>query len=285
MSRFSVKLFKRIHINLLFFPLAIASILGNYYLVFFASYITALLHELSHIICAKRLKVGISYIEIQPFGICAKLKSDIIKNPFHEILIALSGPLFNITAATALCFLKQQNDLILHIIYLNISMAAINLVPALPLDGGRILRAYLTLKLGAIKAYNLSLKISRIPIVAILSLAVYSLIFRSFNFSLLMIGVFLLGNLFTEQCNITKTTLKEVLLYKEKLSDTELNKASVICASSKTPARKIFKLLSYNRYHIIHIIDDNLQITKTVTEGQIIDEIYKKGIRITLEDI
>ncbi len=284
MTRFCVTLFKRVRVNLLFFPLLIASILGNYYGLFLASYLTALFHELCHILTAKKLGVGIAYIEIQPFGICAGLKSDIIKNPAHEILIAISGPFFNICFAGILYF-NHTNELALHLLYLNVSMAVINLLPALPLDGGRILKAYLTLKLGAVKAYNFTLKISRIPIVLLFVLSAYSIVFLRFNFSLILIGVFLLGSLFAEQKNITRASLKEVLCYKEKLSETDFSKAFVMCGNSKMPARKIFKLLSYNRYAIVHIVDDNLNITKTVTEGEIIEAIYKKGVRITLEDI
>ncbi len=285
MSRFSIKLSERVRVNLLFFPLVIASILGNYYILFFLSYFTALFHELTHIIVAKKLGIKMSYIEIQPFGICARLKSDIIKNPVYEILIAVSGPLFNIIVAFVLYVLPTQNDITLYLIYSNIAMASINMIPALPLDGGRILRAYLTTRVGAVKAYNLTLKISRIPIFILLITAIYSLLSCKFNFSLIMIGVFLLGNLFTEQTNITKTTLKEMLYYKDKLTKDELNKAFVICADSKTPARKIFNELSYNKYYVVHITDKNLNIIRTVTEGQIIDAIYKKGIRITLADI
>ena len=61
--------------------------------MFFIAYASALVHELAHIAAANRLKVGISRIEIHPFGICGKLGAGFIKSPVKEILIAGAGPL------------------------------------------------------------------------------------------------------------------------------------------------------------------------------------------------
>ena len=276
-------------INILFFPVLIASILGGYLPAFALSYLCALLHEVTHISVARYLGVGISHMEILPFGVCARLKCSVIKNPLHEIAVALSGPLFNIITASVTYFIclvcNLDNELFSYFFYCNTAIALVNFIPALPLDGGRVLRAALTMKAGTVYAYKLTVKISRVPILMLLLLSVYLLLTRRFNFSFILIGVFLLGNLCTEQTNISKLALREMLDFEDKLKDTDMNRTTVITAHKATPARRILRHLSYSSYNIIHVVDDRLHVAKTLTEGQLIRALTQQGIRVTLDDI
>lgn len=285
MNKLSVKITSRLRVNILFFPLLAASILGRYAAAFLLSYLCAVLHELAHIAAARKLNVGISYIEIQPFGVCCCLKSEIIQNPSAEIVIALVGPLSNFAAAAVVYLLPFTNEYTLYFTECNIAIAAINLVPALPLDGGRVLRASLTLAIGSLRAYNITVKFSRLPIVLILSAAVYGLLTHSFNFSLILIGAFLTSNLCNEQKNISHRTLREILDYKTKLTPDSMHRSVVLTAHSSTPARRILKRLSYNNYHIVHVTDDNMRIIRTLTEGQLLNALTENGIRVLLSDI
>lgn len=268
-------------IDLLLIPIVAASIIFNYFQTFIISYICALLHELAHVLASKMLNVKISHIELHPFGVCARLSADIISNPIAEILIALSGPLCSLSLALTGYYLNAPK----YFILCNEAMAILNLLPILPLDGGRVLRAGLCMKTGAVAAYNIATKISRIPLILLFLLAIYSLCTSQFNFSLILIGAFLFANLFAEQHNVSRRAVRELLGYKEKLQPGDLNRATVLCAEGSTPARKILRLLSYNHYHIIHVTDKNMSVIKTLTEGQLLEAVSEKGVRITLKDI
>lgn len=285
----SIHIFRHFKINILFFPLLAASILGKYFFAFSAAFLCAILHEFSHVFVAWRLGVGISYIEVLPFGICARLKADIIKNPVREIFIALAGPLTNIVISAIALFFQYKtlinSEILNYFIICNISMAVVNLLPCLPLDGGRIMRAYLTIKSGAVFAYNFCIKLSRVVVLIIIGVAFYLLLTSSFNFSLIIIGAFLLGNLCLEQRNISKQTIKELLFYKDKIIRGEMTRASALVAHKDTPARRILKKLSYNNYHIVCVTDDDLTILKTLTEGQLVRALTSHGIQITLGEI
>ncbi len=285
----SINVFRGFKINILFFPLLAASILGKYFLAFSAAFMCALLHELFHVFAARRTGVGISYIEVLPFGICARLRSDIIKNPAREIIIALAGPLVNIVIFAAALILRYNlsinSEILNYFILCNFYMAIVNLLPCLPLDGGRILKAYLTIKSGAVFAYNFCLKLSRLIVLWLIGGAVYLLFSSSFNLSLIIIGAFLLGNLCLEQQNISKQAIKELLFYKNKITSSEMFRASALVAHKDTPARKILKKLSYNNYHIVCVTDDDLNISKTLTEGQLINALTNRSIQITLGEI
>ncbi len=287
MNRFFVSLGSFFKIHILFFPLLAASIMGGYFESFLAAYISALIHEFGHITTAKVFNIKISHIEILPFGICGRLKDNLIKSPDKEILIAISGPFLSFVLALLIYFSKSyiQTEIYICIFHLNLLLGAVNLIPVIPLDGGRILKARLTKGLGIISALKISSFISYIFTAIIILISVYGLLVCSFNFSLILISAFLLGNLCIEQKSVSKTVVSEMLGYKEKLTENDFNKAYVITAFSSTPARKILKKLSYDRYYIVYIIDKNLKIKKVVTEGQIIEALTEKGVKIRLDEI
>ena len=174
-KKFYITITPFIKIHILFLPLLAASFIGKYHIMFTVSYACAILHEIGHILASYILGIKISHIEVLPFGICAKLKSEVIKNPSYEIAIALSGPAINIALAVIAYLYKGiiPHNAFIYWEQLNISLAAVNLIPALPLDGGRIMRAYLTKKFGSLRAYNISVKISCIPISLLLGISVY----------------------------------------------------------------------------------------------------------------
>ena len=76
-----------------------------------------------------------------------------------------------------------------------------------------------------------------------------------------------------------------MLHFSSKLERNRLTHSYVITAHKSTPARLILKKLSYDRYYIVCVVDDRLQIIKTLTEGEIMSALTTKGIRTTLGEI
>lgn len=114
-----------------------------------------LLHEFGHAMAAKMFNVETRDIILTPIGGLARLLN-VPKKPFHELVITLAGPLVNllISAAMGILLLTRENgfqfdstisvgDLPVFIFYINLFLFAFNLIPAFPMDGGRILRASL----------------------------------------------------------------------------------------------------------------------------------------------
>ncbi len=126
-----------------------------------------ILHELGHALVARRLGVGVSGIELHFFGGVAKLERQ-PKSNRDEIAIAAAGPAVSF-ALSALGFLLSfvtgwaVFDLLAVV---NLIIAVFNLIPALPMDGGRILRASLSMRFGHRRATELAVKVSRVVSVA-----------------------------------------------------------------------------------------------------------------------
>lgn len=128
----------------------------------------AFLHELGHLLAGILLKMKVKGISILPTGFSIEfnlteldynkkiLKSNILE--VKKIIVALAGPLVNILViAITLIF---QNEKLSNIIYANIIIVIFNLLPIYPLDGGRILKEILHIKLGKRKSMIITQEIS-----------------------------------------------------------------------------------------------------------------------------
>jgi Zn-dependent protease/CBS domain-containing protein len=126
------------------------SLEGAYVLSIFAC---VLLHELGHALIAQRFGVQTRDITLYPFGGVASILTQ--PSAKAELAIALAGPLVNILIALALYPFATIPDLqhpdpskvsfITRLFFTNVALAFFNLLPALPMDGGRVLRAILAL--------------------------------------------------------------------------------------------------------------------------------------------
>ncbi len=150
---------------------------------------SVLAHELGHSLVARRLGVRIQEIELHFFGGAAKML-DAPKSPREEIWIAAAGPAVSFILAGAFWGLTTVGVAIGGVVgalaSVNLILGAFNLIPALPTDGGRILRSVLALKLGTLQATRIAVKVAR---VATLGVGIVGLF--TGQFFLLAIAVFL----------------------------------------------------------------------------------------------
>jgi len=133
---------------------------------------SVVLHELGHALVARRLGVHVSGIELSFFGGAAKMVQ-MPRSANHEIAIAAAGPAVSLMLAGAgfgLGILTNVSILSVSIFStigaLNLIVAGFNLIPALPMDGGRILRALLTRRMDFVRATDIAVTVSRVAAVA-----------------------------------------------------------------------------------------------------------------------
>jgi Zn-dependent protease len=131
------------------------------------------LHELGHATAARRCGVRTRDITLLPIGGIARLER-LPTRPRDELLIALAGPLVNVVLASAFfaALLLSGHPLTLeprtieldraaYLAWINVSLAAFNLLPALPMDGGRALRALLAMRTTPLRATVIAAAIGR----------------------------------------------------------------------------------------------------------------------------
>lgn len=136
-----------------------------------AVFVCVLLHELGHALTARTLYgIPTQDITLYPIGGVARLER-MPRKPGPEILITLAGPLVNLVLAIGLAVLGgvlsaavPQSGLVPFtraLFWINLALAGFNLIPAFPMDGGRILRAALTSWVGRLRATEIAAGLGR----------------------------------------------------------------------------------------------------------------------------
>jgi Zn-dependent protease len=145
------------------------------------------LHELGHALAARRYGIGTRDITLYPFGGIASIES-MPEDPDQELVIAFAGPAVNFVLAAlgGWLWLGTGCNVAMVFVVTNLVMGAFNLIPAFPMDGGRVLRAILTKWMGFIPASRLSVRIGRVFAWTFLALGIYW-----WNIGLIMVGAFL----------------------------------------------------------------------------------------------
>jgi stage IV sporulation protein FB len=133
-----------------------------------------LAHEFGHIFTARGFGVETPDVTLLPIGGVARL-ARIPEKPGQEFLIAIAGPLVNVAIAVVLMALTPthlstalfaamqdpKGSMIDQLAAANLLIAAFNMIPAFPMDGGRVLRALLAIKLGHVRATEIAAAIGQ----------------------------------------------------------------------------------------------------------------------------
>jgi Zn-dependent protease len=129
-----------------------------------------LLHELGHALMARRFGIETADITLYPIGGVARLNR-IPKAPGAEFLIALAGPAVNFAIVLALLAFEIASysfgippllgGLMAWLMIVNLTLGLFNLIPAFPMDGGRVLRAALSGWLGRVRATSIAATVGR----------------------------------------------------------------------------------------------------------------------------
>jgi len=154
-------------------------------------FVTVVIHELSHSYVARHFGVEIEKILLLPRGGIAKMEG-IPRVPRQELLISIAGPLTNLIIAAAFygiqstrIFPQTITEFIGNFILVNIILALFNLIPAFPMDGGRILRALLAEKMSYLRSTEVAANLGKFLAILMAMAGIF------FNFFLILIALFI----------------------------------------------------------------------------------------------
>jgi Zn-dependent protease/CBS domain-containing protein len=148
-------------------------------LVIVALFVCVVLHEFGHSLVAQRLGIETQDITLLPIGGVARLKS-LPERPMDEVKVAIAGPLVNVVLAPiffAIALLlgaspldpadlleggNSVGQIFAYLGLINVGLVVFNLIPAFPMDGGRVLRGLLATRLGAVRATDISSAVGQV---------------------------------------------------------------------------------------------------------------------------
>ncbi|MFB6291202.1 MAG: site-2 protease family protein [Candidatus Bipolaricaulia bacterium] len=222
------------------------------------------IHELGHSVFAMRYGVKIESITLYVLGGVAQLE-EVPSRPGEEAKMALAGPITSFILGGIFWLLlvglnpaqPVPRFLLGFLFYVNVAVGIFNLIPALPLDGGRILRSLLSLKISHYRATEISTRISKFLAVA---MGIYGLLV--FNIFLIVIAFFIYFGVTSE--------FQEMVLNKalEGLKTRDLMTEEVTTVEPELPISEL-KELMMKKHHLGYPV---------VKQGEIM------GI-VTLEDL
>jgi len=184
---------------LIFFAGASVIGMGGLYGVIFVILIFAsvVFHELSHAMVARHFGIAVEDITLLPIGGVARMVKTPEK-PTQEILVSAAGPISSLVLAVLLWFVAnltgidvnfseaaKEGNLLVDLIVVNIVLAIFNLLPAFPMDGGRVLRGFLALYLRPDKATRIAVGVGQVFAIGLFFLGIYVV-----NFFMILIALF-----------------------------------------------------------------------------------------------
>lgn len=242
-------------------------------------FVTVLLHELGHALAAKRYNIQTKDITLLPIGGLARLDK-IPEKPSEELVVAFAGPLVNIFIAfLASLFIRLpdnseeliaqltggigSSNFMLNFYIVNLWLALFNLIPAFPMDGGRILRAILSFKLERNLATTIAARIGQFLALGFIFLGFFT------NPFLIIIGIFVIIAAQAE----TNYTATKYNLKGYKVRDVVMKQYLTI-ESNDTLAKAVALLLDSQSKEFL--VTENNKPIGTLNRDEIIEGLSKK---------
>lgn len=273
---------KKFKIHPAFLLAGVVSALTGGLLDFIVCTLSALIHECAHAFCGNRLGYELNKIILMPYG--AVISGDVSGITFKdEVILCLSGPFINLALAVAIvacwwlapdCYPYTESAF-----YMNASLFITNMLPAYPLDMGRILFRALSEKISRARAKNICLVISGVT--ALLSAALFAIsCFKTPNFSALFFALFLFfGCFFGEKGEYRKIRFS----YKKAFSrGVEVRRVAV---GEDTPLKNLIKFFSEDKYLVADIFSAEGEYVSSLMQEQIADFIEKENIYIKIKEL
>ena len=185
-------------------------------------FVCVVLHELGHALTARRYKIKTRGITLLPIGGVASLEK-MPEKPAQELMVALAGPAVNLIIAFLLLLvvplrvylgmdaesLEQLigapsiQTLLFYLLVANIMLVAFNMIPAFPMDGGRVLRALLSFNMERTKATEIAASLGQVLAVIFFILGLF------FNPFLVLIALFIFIGAYGENKMVKQSSLVE----------------------------------------------------------------------------
>lgn len=184
----------------MFVIILMLSALTGYFIELLVLFAIVFLHELGHVLMAHALGWKVSAVKLLPFGGVVEVEDSAGATAYEEMLVAIAGPLQNIWLLALAYYFGELGWLsaewTAYFIEANLWIAVFNMLPIMPLDGGKIAQALLS----CFASYYATLLWSaRISVVISGIVIIYSLLpaimqVEGIKLNELMIGIFLLSS-------------------------------------------------------------------------------------------
>lgn len=255
------------------------------YLIFvLAIFACVVLHELGHSLTAKRYDIPTKDITLLPIGGLARFER-LPEEPKKELIIAIAGPVVNFAIAGIIYFFwdKQvfqaeqlqeitSSNFVFMFMSVNLFIGLFNLIPAFPMDGGRILRATLSFKMGRVKATRVASLIGQFLAIGFVFIGFFS------NPFLILIGIFVyLGARAEAEYVQSQSLLKNYFV-----KDVVMKEFYTIKADNSV--EEVVKMMLNSQVKDFLVVENN-SVVGTLNRNRIIKALSEEGKNVSVSKI
>lgn len=262
-----------VQVHPLFFIMLVFLCIGSAHILVLAFLTALLLHEAAHCLCAVYLHIPIAQIELTPFGGSMEIHQVDALPPGKAFLLSCAGPLCNtfFIAVSMLIAWRYAffNDMLIYFIHFNLFMLLLNLVPVLPLDGGRMLLALLTKWFDRARILRVLLTFGRL-----LSILLIISGFVLMQLSLITLGCYLLYAAAIEEKTGISRYLAAFISRRIRFEKQKTLPVQSLCVSSALPVFMLIPHLNPGAYHVIEVLQEDTLMHL----GQIRDDVLLSAI-------
>jgi stage IV sporulation protein FB len=263
---------------------SLAGMSGKVLLLFSA----VLWHEFAHALMAQSLGCRVREIELLPFGGVAKIDRLNDADAGKELMIAATGPLASLLVAGISYFAWQKGGTAAEVLsfyfWVNLTLALFNLLPGLPLDGGRMLRALLSLSIGYSRATEVAAKFSKILCASLVLLIVYEFLnVGTINVTFVVAAVFLYITAQSELMIAGFRAMRLLAFKKADLTERGLLPTRYFIALGHIKVSKVVNAFRPETYHMVIVVDHEMNQRGTLSENEVWQGIQQLGMQVSLE--
>ncbi|MGI6604647.1 MAG: peptidase M50 [Firmicutes bacterium] len=250
----------------------------------------ALLHETAHVVAARAYGLRVQEMEILPFGGVARIEDlDLTSlDPQVEAAVALAGPAENMILAAAAWLLSGYGiwDVSLAGLFFraNTTLALFNLLPALPLDGGRLLRSALSQRLPWRQATEIATRLGQALGVLIVLLALLLCQHHVFALSAALAGVFIWSAAESERRSSSLVLIRYLVHKQAGIKKGQVLPGQVLVVAANSYLKEVVKELTTGRYHLIWVLDREGRLLGTLGEGEFSAALFSLGPNSTFQE-
>lgn len=248
---------------------------------------SVLWHESAHAMVARLLGYTVREVELLPFGGVARIDRLGEADSQNDLFIALVGPISSFVMAAMIAILShyiQEWDWRFYF-QTNLMLGWFNLIPALPLDGGRILRAWLSQLCGYRKATTATVYVGWFLSSCFVVLSVLQLYYRSdINLTLLAAAVFIA---FASRKELSQVGFRAMRILSQKKVD--LMRRGVMATAHFTAVddcqvKDVIALFQPEQYHMVLVVDRAFRLRGSLTETEVWEALPDKGVTAKIGD-
>lgn len=254
-----------------------------------SSLLALLLHESGHILAAKWQKQKIEEIEITPYGAVMTLANLEGASPLSSFITALAGPVFSLGGCFLAAKLTQCGMVSFYFARMfakhNLLLLLINLVPALPMDGGRMLRAILSKYMSPSRAGRYLIRIGYVFSSFLIMLSIYYGFRGKLVFAPAFAGIYLIYAASMEERQSLSRYITSLIARRKCLDENSYLEIKEIAARGNLPVLQLLPALHTGKVNMIYVLsNDGIETEGVIQEKELLEYLMRQQ-NPTIHDI